>query len=349
LLPYATGERGWKHRQITDLPAGRLAPLLRRAANAYGEPRCERGIRRLPGAGADAGATDLPGPDGRPLAAYNFGTTLSGPLMTWLRCRSLLDEGIRPRLLLVEVLPAFLNEPGPGRTCEENWIQVPTLATADMAQLGPYCADPGRLWGIWLHSRLLPAYAHRDRILERLAPSWLHKARHGDPHKLFDRWGWYAAGGRRLATPENRRLPALALALAVGPHAVADVQAEGDELRGTWVVVAVEVDGKRLPDKELKKAPAVLTLGGGTYTLRLGYQTTTGSYTLAAARSPRRVNSTPGDGPSKGKTLKGIYKVDGDTLTACYDTSGKHHPTAFATAGKPGWVLIVYKRERKPE
>jgi hypothetical protein len=47
LLPYATGEKEWKYPQITRLSGGQLAPLLRRAANAYGEPRYEQASGRL--------------------------------------------------------------------------------------------------------------------------------------------------------------------------------------------------------------------------------------------------------------------------------------------------------------
>ena len=42
LIPFATGERPWPHEQITPLRGSLLAPLLRRAAVAYGDERYER-------------------------------------------------------------------------------------------------------------------------------------------------------------------------------------------------------------------------------------------------------------------------------------------------------------------
>lgn len=41
LIPYATGELRWKHRQIQRLAPEKLAPLLRQAAAAYGDGRYE--------------------------------------------------------------------------------------------------------------------------------------------------------------------------------------------------------------------------------------------------------------------------------------------------------------------
>jgi hypothetical protein len=52
LIPFALGEKHWSHEQLGGLQPARLAPLLRRAAAVYQEPRCERAARQL--AGADA-------------------------------------------------------------------------------------------------------------------------------------------------------------------------------------------------------------------------------------------------------------------------------------------------------
>jgi hypothetical protein len=48
VIPYGTGEKKWAKEQLGKMPYGNLAPLLRRAANAYREPRYERLITRLP-------------------------------------------------------------------------------------------------------------------------------------------------------------------------------------------------------------------------------------------------------------------------------------------------------------
>jgi len=47
LTPYATGEKAWTDRQISGWNPSRLAPLLRRAAAVYHEPRYERAASQL--------------------------------------------------------------------------------------------------------------------------------------------------------------------------------------------------------------------------------------------------------------------------------------------------------------
>jgi hypothetical protein len=47
LIPYATGEKEWKHEQIEKAKFTDLAPLLRRAAVAYGEPKYEALIGKV--------------------------------------------------------------------------------------------------------------------------------------------------------------------------------------------------------------------------------------------------------------------------------------------------------------
>jgi hypothetical protein len=47
LIPYATGEKEWKHAQIGKAKFADLAPLLRRAAVAYGEPKYEKLIEKV--------------------------------------------------------------------------------------------------------------------------------------------------------------------------------------------------------------------------------------------------------------------------------------------------------------
>jgi hypothetical protein len=59
LLPFTAGEKEWQYPQITKLSGGQLAPLLRRAANAYGEPRYEQTARRLSKARVEDEFTDL--------------------------------------------------------------------------------------------------------------------------------------------------------------------------------------------------------------------------------------------------------------------------------------------------
>ena len=49
LLPYATGEKKWEHQQIRGKKMKEAATVLRRAANAYNEPKYEQAIEKIEG------------------------------------------------------------------------------------------------------------------------------------------------------------------------------------------------------------------------------------------------------------------------------------------------------------
>jgi uncharacterized protein (TIGR03067 family) len=142
-------------------------------------------------------------------------------------------------------------------------------------------------------------------------------------------------------------LLAAGLVIATGAaRAKDDTAKEIKKLQGTWKVVAVEVDGNELSDEDRKQAPTRLIVKGTKYTLK-GTQDSKGSFQVGANKKFKTITSKPTDGPYKGKTIKGIYKLDGDTMTVCYDITGKTCPDAFTTKEKEGYVIIKYKRKKK--
>jgi hypothetical protein len=98
----------------------------------------------------------LPGPDGKPLLAYNFGVPAAGPIHDLLYLRKMLDAGARPSLLLVEYLPLLLNEPRKGLISEESWTSAPWRSGPEMLLLSPYFSSPGTKYRDWLAARLAP-------------------------------------------------------------------------------------------------------------------------------------------------------------------------------------------------
>jgi hypothetical protein len=111
---------------------------------------------------------DLPGPGGKPFLPYNLGLPGAGPLRVGLTLREMLDAGIRPRLLLVEFLPAFLNEPRRAVSSEEVWPMGPWLSPRELYRLYPYYSHPGRVIGDWIEIRLATAYGYRSEIQKLL-------------------------------------------------------------------------------------------------------------------------------------------------------------------------------------
>ena len=116
---------------------------------------------------------------------------------------------------------------------------------------------------------------------------------------------------------------------------------------GTWILVAAELGGQKLPDQSLKDiaagaAAGRLILTDGRYT----YQNDRGTYKLGPADKPKTMDITGTDGPNQGKTFLAIYELPGDSLKICYDLGGKVRPSEFTT--KPGThqFLAFYKRAK---
>ena len=116
-------------------------------------------------------------------------------------------------------------------------------------------------------------------------------------------------------------------------------------LNGSWLLVAAEEDGQKTPAAEQKKLDIHLTLKDGKYTITTAGETTeSGTFTVDAAQKTKTVDVISGDGPLKDKKIQGIYKLDGDTLTLCYDLSGDSRPTTFGSKAGTNLLLAVYSR-----
>ena len=143
----------------------------------------------------------LPGPDGRRLLAYNLGVPAAGPLREWLYLRTCLDDGIRPRLLLVEFLPLLFNAPRGPLVSEEAWTEPRWLSLSQVLHLWPYFRRPRQKGDAWLETCLAPVYTFRHdvhgslfRLLNPMPPP-----RRG----TFDRDDWGFAASRPVSAEDR--------------------------------------------------------------------------------------------------------------------------------------------------
>jgi hypothetical protein len=89
---------------------------------------------------------------GRPTAVFNFGLSGAGPMLQQVCLRRLLAEGLRPDLVLVEVLPALFNQ-DLAQPLEQEWLPEARLRWSEACRLRRYHRDPRRLLRHWLRWR----------------------------------------------------------------------------------------------------------------------------------------------------------------------------------------------------
>jgi RNA polymerase sigma factor (sigma-70 family) len=120
-------------------------------------------------------------------------------------------------------------------------------------------------------------------------------------------------------------------------------KAPGDEekILGTWVLVSSEEGGQKGPE-ELIKGARVTFAAGGKMTVKQGEKEQEFRYELDPSRDPKEFSGTN----EQGRTVLGIYRLEGDTLTVCFDRGGAR-PTEFASPEGTTVVLEVLRREKK--
>jgi hypothetical protein len=136
---------------------------------------------------------------GGPAVVYNFGLTGAGPLGELLTLRRLLARGVRPDLLLVEVLPALLSD----HCDEKDRFPALRLWRDDLPLLERYGASRRQLRSDWWLARPVPWYEHRFAILSRLLPQLLPDALRLDWAWCCDDAGWVRSDTE--PTPEQRQ------------------------------------------------------------------------------------------------------------------------------------------------
>ncbi len=117
---------------------------------------------------------------------------------------------------------------------------------------------------------------------------------------------------------------------------------------GTWILVAMEQNGMKLPAEAIEKLKMTLTVKGEQYTVTMdGTVIDKGTTKADETKKPATLDIKSEEGANKGKTILAIVALDGDSMKACYDMEGKGRPKEFSTKEGSGHVLIVYKREAK--
>jgi hypothetical protein len=154
------------HKRLAEMPDRPLVLML-------GSSRMDRAFQsgRLSG---------QPGPDGRPLLAFNLGVPTVGGMHEMMYLHDLLAEGVRPRLVLVEFVPTHLMRSQRNLQSEEHFTVPPWIDFHSLYFLQRYFTNRRRAWAEWLEARLSPWYGYRWWIHEHL------QGLHSCPERDFD-------------------------------------------------------------------------------------------------------------------------------------------------------------------
>ncbi|MFO0852492.1 MAG: DUF1574 family protein [Gemmataceae bacterium] len=123
------------------------------------------------------------------VAAFNYGVPASGPVTHLIYLDRLLAAGIKPDLLLVEVLPSMLADRADA-PLERNWLYADRLTHGELDTVIQYGFDPAAVRRRWAESVLLPAYALRFQLMSRISASWLPWQVRFDWSRGADECGW---------------------------------------------------------------------------------------------------------------------------------------------------------------
>jgi uncharacterized protein (TIGR03067 family) len=114
-------------------------------------------------------------------------------------------------------------------------------------------------------------------------------------------------------------------------------------LQGTWKIVSAEIGGKKPDDEEWAKMQSQPFVFKGDKLLAK-YDA---DFKLDPAKNPKHIDIVPLDGPEgeKGKTFRGLYRLDGDQLTICIALlpDGDRPASVTPAAGELVGVLVFQR------
>jgi uncharacterized protein (TIGR03067 family) len=118
------------------------------------------------------------------------------------------------------------------------------------------------------------------------------------------------------------------------------------KLQGSWTAIKAERDGKSADDVVGNR----LSFTGNRFRIQSknGKLLYAGSVRVDPNAKPAAIDFEHTEANLKGKAWKGIYALDGDTLTICDNAPNldKDRPTVFEAKNGSGYVSITFNRAK---
>lgn len=169
-----------------------------------------------------------------------------------------------------------------------------------------------------------------------------------DRESLRVRWlvstaDWFAPSFRGNPMRVRGLLPVAVLVLIGADDPAKDRKKELDLLQGEWALVSQESQGRLLPDALVRGQ--TVTVKADQWTIQVRGKEGTFTFKIDPSKDPKTIDLTRKVG-EKEIVLRGIYKVDGDTLTVCRAGAEHERPKEFKVTAEVG-LLQVWKRVKK--
>lgn len=124
--------------------------------------------------------------------------------------------------------------------------------------------------------------------------------------------------------------------------AAATTADDAKKLQGTWILVSGEENGRKLDVDEVRNSKMVIK--GDEHDVRVGVDTYVGTHKIDSSKTPKQIDNVDTDGKMKGKTLRGIYELEGDTLKVCLAMPDAARPGEFKAATGSNQNIYVWKQ-----
>jgi hypothetical protein len=144
------------------------------------------------------------GERGCDIRCFNLGLPAAGPVGELITLNRVLAAGIRPTLVVVEILPAMLHD-SPAGQWEQAFLTGDRLSAREVSIASRFGFVREDLEDRWVKARLAPWWAYRFPLWGRIAPSWLPYQVRGDWGRASDAGGWNASIHDEVTAEEREK------------------------------------------------------------------------------------------------------------------------------------------------